>query len=110
MSRISNVDRSRHFALCSSAMVCSFALAVLSVSPTIAAILTTGNVTPDPNTTTSSTTFYVGNIANGSMTVDNGSTVSSGFSNMGYTAGVTGIATITGNGSKWTASSLDIGR
>jgi T5SS/PEP-CTERM-associated repeat protein len=91
----------------------SFFVAVLAwlstASPSPAGILTSGDVTPDPNTTTSSSTLYVGNTASGSMTVDGGSVVNSGLSYMGYEAGAVGTVIITGPGSKWDLSSLDVG-
>lgn len=78
-------------------------------APAAAAIITTGNVTPDPNTTTSNTTLYVANTSDGTMAVDGGSTVSSGTSYVGYTQGVHGTVTITDSNSKWTTSSLYVG-
>ncbi len=74
-----------------------------------AAIVSTGDVTPDPNTTTSSSTFYVGNSAAASLTVDAGSTVTSGTSYIGNGSTATGVATITDASSKWNANSLTVG-
>jgi T5SS/PEP-CTERM-associated repeat protein len=74
-----------------------------------AAITTTGNVTPDPSTTTSSSMLYVGNTADGTMQVNGGSIVTTGTSNVGYTAAATGNATVSDPNSKWTATFFTIG-
>lgn len=69
-----------------------------------AAITTTDNVTPDPKTTTSSTDLYIGDNADGTMSVDGGSTVSSANGYLGYGSGVKGQATIDGTNSTWNLS------
>src|SRR4051794_17223043 len=81
------------------------ALSVLSLLPgelCQAAITTTGDVAPDPNTTTSSSTLYVGNTSNGTLLVNGGSDVNTGYAYMGYNPGVSGSATVDGIGSTWT--------
>ena len=45
---------------------------------------------------------YIGNTANGTLTVNSGSTLVCGSSYVGNNSGVTGTATVTGAGSKWT--------
>jgi large repetitive protein len=68
-----------------------------------AAISWTGNVDPtDPSTWTGSTTGYVGNTADGTLTVDLDSDLNSHNGYIGYNSGVTGAVTVTGAGSKWT--------
>jgi T5SS/PEP-CTERM-associated repeat protein len=74
-----------------------------------AAISSSGDVTPDPSTTTSSQTLYIGRSAIGAMTVDDGSVVASGTSYIGYNTGGTGAATVTGSGSTWNSRNLTIG-
>lgn len=81
------------------------AVTLLSESFTQAAIITTGNVEPaDPSTWDSSTSAYIGNSADGSLTVNGDSDVVSYRSYLGYSPGVTGTATVDGAGSTWTSS------
>jgi T5SS/PEP-CTERM-associated repeat protein len=88
----------------------TLALVTLFGSPAHAAISTTGNVTPDPRTTTSSDTLYIGRTADGTMTVDDGSDVISDRSYLGYDAAASGVATISGVGSTWSNDWFYIGR
>ncbi|MCC6682453.1 MAG: hypothetical protein IT445_16255 [Phycisphaeraceae bacterium] len=77
---------------------------VLAVPPGRADITTTGDVTPDPNTTTSSDDLYIGNTADGSMFIDDGSEVDSSYAFIGNYFDAAGAATVDGAGSTWTAS------
>ncbi len=67
-----------------------------------AAIVQTGNVSPNVSTWTSSTDGYIGNTSDGSVTVNAGSLLASKSGALGYNSGATGAATVTGLGSKWT--------
>jgi T5SS/PEP-CTERM-associated repeat protein len=87
----------------------SIALISLCARFVSAAILTTGNVNPDPSTTTTSDDLYVGQSADGTLLINQGSNVSSAESFLGHDAGVTGAATITGVNSHWDAEDLWIG-
>jgi T5SS/PEP-CTERM-associated repeat protein len=102
-SERANLCRNAHFLF-----VCG--LIVFYAATTRAAIVSSGDVTPDPNTTTNNTVFYIGQGALGSMTVDGGSIVASGTSYIGDNVGATGTATITGNGSTWNSRNLTVGR
>ena len=76
--------------------------AALGASPASAAITTTGDVEPaNPATWTSSTYAYVGNTANGTMTVNGGSAIQSYNAWIGDDS--TGVATVDGAGSTWTS-------
>jgi T5SS/PEP-CTERM-associated repeat protein len=67
-----------------------------------AAIVTTGNVEPaNPAAWTISNDAYIGNAADGSLTVDSGDDVLSRFAFLGYESGATGTVTIDGDGSTW---------
>ncbi|QEG36835.1 putative lipoprotein [Bythopirellula goksoeyrii] len=68
-----------------------------------------GNVEPDISTWTSSVSGYIGRTSDGSVLVDGGSTLRSSGGYLGYDTGVTGIATITGIGTKWNNSGLLVG-
>ncbi len=87
----------------------SLTLVSLSSRFASAAVSTTGNVLPDPNTTTTTDELYVGQSADGGMVVDRGSSVDSGASYVGYDSGVSGTVSITGATSAWNARSLAIG-
>lgn len=89
--------------------VVSFGLLLFFALRVHAAIITTGNVTPDPSTTTSSSTLYIGDTSNGTMTVDGGSTVASRSSYVGNSSGVAGTATISGANSIWNGTYIDVG-
>lgn len=91
-----------------SAFIFSMALGAMMVAeaPVQAAIITTGNVEqfsdlPDPTTWTSATTVFIGNTADGAVSVDAG-TNATGKPRLGRTPGVTGTLTVDGVGSKWT--------
>ena len=76
----------------------------------VASITTTGNVTPDPATTTASSNLEIGVSGDGTMQVDGGSGVLSSSGLIGVNSGSNGTATIDGLGSKWTNSGgLDVG-
>lgn len=84
-------------------------LAVLS-APISAAIVSSGNVTPNVNTWTSTTTGYIGDTSNGSVSVDAGSTLTLRDGYLGYRSRGIGTVTVTGIGSKWiNSNSLVIG-
>jgi T5SS/PEP-CTERM-associated repeat protein/autotransporter-associated beta strand protein len=76
-----------------------------------AAITPTGNVEPsNPSTWDSSTTAYIGNTSSGTLTVNGGSDLLSGFGWLGYGSTASGLVTISGTGSTWAASiALDVG-
>ncbi len=75
-----------------------------------AAITATGDVEPaDPTTWNGSTSGYVGKTSNGTLTIDYGSSMQSGYGYIGYNSGVSGEATIDGNGSTWTSGNLSVG-
>jgi len=65
-----------------------------------AAITPQGDVTPwtppNPLNWTSSTAGYVGNTASGTLTVDAGSTLTSGTSSIGYGSSATGLGYVSG--------------
>ncbi len=68
----------------------------------------TAGVSPaDPSTWSNSTTGYIGNTANGTLTVDGGSDLFSNGSCIGYTAGINGTVIISGVGSTWTDDGWD---
>ena len=67
-------------------------------------ITTTGDVTPDPATVTTSEPLYIGHTADGTMSVDSDSDVTAQTGFLGYAAGASGTATISGTGSTWTNS------
>ena len=70
-----------------------------------AAITTSGDVTPDPTTTTLSDDLFVGNTADGNMTVNGGSPVENNLGYVGLNTGSTSMVTVTGTGSTWTTNS-----
>jgi T5SS/PEP-CTERM-associated repeat protein len=92
-------------------LVVLVAFSLANGSPAHAAFTTTGDVIPeDPATWTSGTTGYIGNTADGTLTVDDGSDLVSQSGYVGYMAGVSGLVRIDGAGSTWTASgSLSVG-
>ncbi len=80
-------------------------LAALSASPALAAVGSTGNVSPAaPATWTAATTGYIGETAAGTVTVNGGSVLNSSVGNIGSSNGVTGTVAIDGFGSTWTNS------
>lgn len=96
-------------------MRCSIGIAVciflLGVSSVQSAITTTGNVNPaNPATWTLSTSAYIGQTANGTVTVSGGSDILSDHSHIGHGSGTQGRLTITGIGSTWTTGgSIHVG-
>ena len=66
-----------------------------------AALVQTGNVTPNVSTWSSNTTAYVGQTSAGSVAINGGSFVTSFTGYLGYHSGSTGTATVTGAGSTW---------
>ncbi|MDI9432361.1 MAG: autotransporter domain-containing protein [Planctomycetota bacterium] len=95
---------------CIRIIACAFLLAgmgLLGANQARAAITPAGQVLPaydasDPWILEGD--LYVGNDDNGALTVDGGSSVFSRDGLLGYDAGVTGTATITGPGSSWANS------
>ena len=94
-------DRSQLHSLLLSAVLFLAALP----PPASAAITTTGDVEPaNPATWTMSTTAYIGDHADGTLTVDGGSALASYAGYLGYSSAATGTVTIDGAGSTWTIS------
>ncbi len=81
---------------------CALALCLVFPYKAFASITTTGNVTPDPATTTLSSTLYIGQSGTGTMLANAGSDVVAGLGYIGYLPGSNGTATIDGAGSTWT--------
>ena len=78
--------------------------ALLSAPCVHAEITVTGDVKPDdPSTYDTRSRVYVGNTADGSVTLDDGSTVSVLFTYLGYEAGGAGTLTLHGEGTSWTS-------
>lgn len=70
----------------------------------LAAIIWSGDVDPeDPSTWTNETDSYIGNTADGSLTVGGGSALLSKNSIVGKEAGTFGQVTVDGTGSNWTS-------
>ena len=107
-TRAAAAAHSRFF-LCALAAMLSLAV---PLSPLRAAFNVTGDVEPaSPTTWTSYTSGYVGNTADGTLTVDSGNLLSSSVL-IGANSGVAGTVTLTGTGSTWTYgpySSLYVG-
>ncbi|MGD0960936.1 MAG: hypothetical protein ABSB19_14115 [Methylomonas sp.] len=80
---------------------------VLSASSAQAAYIETGDVEPLTNPSTWTTgsgsgiTDYIGNTANGSLTVNAGSSLNSYAIDLGATSGVTGTLNLDGSGTTW---------
>ena len=85
---------------------------VTVASPLPAALTPLGNVEPSNLSLWHSNTHgYIGKSMDGSVLVDNGSSLVSNSGTLGYQLGAVGTATINGLGSKWTmANSLNVGR
>lgn len=102
--------------LCSTALN-GVALPALSVAPAHAqSVSTSGDVIPNipgsiPNWDLgSSATLQIGDTGTGTMTVEEGGTVSNGYGFIGTGAGANGMVVITGSNSVWTnASQLAVG-
>ncbi len=77
-------------------------ICILLAHPALAAFTTTGDITPDPNTTTDNDILYVGKVADGTMLVDDGSDVESYSTYLGSGFNVTGSAVVDGAGSTLT--------
>ncbi len=79
--------------------------------PTHAAITTTGDIDPDdPGTWTSDIDGYIGKTGNGTLDINAGSDISTGYGYIGYGAGVSGTVMLEGSGSEWiNKSGLKIG-
>jgi fibronectin-binding autotransporter adhesin len=86
--------------LSSSSIYCSSASAAITFA---------GNVTPDPHTTTSTSTLNVANTTAGTLTIDGGSTVTSGLSYIGNSFSANGVVNISGTNSTWNAFLLFAG-
>jgi T5SS/PEP-CTERM-associated repeat protein len=82
------------------------AAALLSASMVQAAVNTTGDVTANPLAWTGTTTAYVGNAIDGTLTINDRSTVTSSKSYVGEKAGATGTVNIDGAGSQWNSASF----
>ncbi len=93
------------------ALCCFVTIACASaLSPASAAITSSGNVTPDPTTTTSSDNLYVGNTADGNLTVNDGSMVENRHGFLGFDANSSGTAVVNGSGSTWNSfGNLNVG-
>lgn len=102
----------RGIAVAAFAMLPAGAAGLLSVSVAQAAVTYSGNLNPttNPSTWTTSTSARVGDSADGNLTIDGGSAVTSSYSYLGYNAGITGTATVTGSGSKWTTTYFNASR
>ncbi|HMU56000.1 MAG TPA: hypothetical protein PKA61_13395, partial [Nitrospira sp.] len=82
----------------------------LSTISAHAAIVTTGDVNPaNPATWTGSTPVTIANTADGSVTVNGGSTSTTGRVTMATTFGVTGTLTVDGLGSTWNVGGITAG-
>jgi T5SS/PEP-CTERM-associated repeat protein len=92
------LQQTNHFASLSSAVAI---ICTLLSTPASAAVITTGDVTPDPTTTTINDDLYVGDTADGTMTIDTASSVDIWEAYVGYATGVTGTITVDGPGSIW---------
>ncbi len=94
------------------AVYLALASAWLAAGVSLAAVTTTGQVSPsDPATWTATTVAIVGETESGSLLIEGGSTVESQSASLGYESGVTGAATVSGAGSAWNNSgSISVGR
>ncbi|MCC6683027.1 MAG: hypothetical protein IT445_19170 [Phycisphaeraceae bacterium] len=79
-------------------------IALIATTTVSAEITTTGDVSPDPHSTTASDDLYVGHTADGTMLIDGDSDVASQNGYVGFDAGVTSQVQIDGLGSTWTNS------
>ncbi|MBX3412186.1 MAG: hypothetical protein KF708_05660 [Pirellulales bacterium] len=66
-----------------------------------ASVVVTGDVSPDPTTTTLFDNLYIGFTGHGTLTIDDGSTVQSANGYLGYWSDSTGHVTVDGVGSTW---------
>ncbi len=99
-------DGGRPFVLTMAVLVC-----ILPKPQSGAEITSGGSVAPWPPTEwTVSTTAYVGHTGNGWIAVNNGDSLISGTSYLGYSPGTAGEVTLADNGTKWeVAGSLNVG-
>ena len=75
-----------------------------------ASLVWSGDVNPaNPSIWTSSTTAYIGKSSMGTITVNGGSTLLSAVSYVAYDVGSSGVITISGIGSKWTCTYINLG-
>ncbi len=79
-------------------------LALLSASTVSAEITTTGDVAPDPHTTTAGDDLYVGQTGDGTLLINDDSDVASRNSYIAYDAGINGQVQVDDAGSTWTQS------
>ncbi|MBN1912066.1 MAG: PEP-CTERM sorting domain-containing protein [Pirellulales bacterium] len=82
---------------------------LVPVATTQADITAVGDVAPNVTTWNSSTTSYVGNTANGSLTVDGGDGLASDVSHIGKESTAAGHVSIVGPNSSWQANQVFIG-
>ncbi|WP_442481428.1 hypothetical protein [Aeoliella sp. SH292] len=71
-----------------------------------AAVTTSGQVNPNPLTTTASDNLYVGYLSSGEMVIDGGSVVQSLQGVLALASNVNGNATVEGAGSAWITSAV----
>lgn len=81
---------------CQSLMCCA-----LTASSVRASVTPTGDVSPDPSTTTAQDNLYIGNNADGALSVDGGDDIFSNYGYIGQVQGVHGDVAIDGAGSSW---------
>jgi T5SS/PEP-CTERM-associated repeat protein len=74
-----------------------------------AAITYSGDISPDTDPATWDTSIFgiIGNVADGTMTIDGGSQVVSWYGKEAQNAGVAGTVTVTGPGSTWTGTAIN---
>ncbi|MAT67978.1 MAG: hypothetical protein CMJ58_00465 [Planctomycetaceae bacterium] len=90
-------------------LAAAFTLSTIA-HPALAAITFAGDADPaDPTTWTSSTDFFVGRTADGTLTVDGASTATSRLGFIGYEAGSDGIAMVKDAHSVWNNRSVTVG-
>lgn len=77
------------------------AFGMFAVTGAEAALISSGDVTADPATWTTSTRAYIGNTSDGSLIINGGSTVTPSTSYIAKTLGTKGDLTIDGTGSGW---------
>lgn len=89
-----------------STVLCSLLLVstLVNVGRLHAAIVSSGDVSPDPNTVTPNQTLFIGSASVGAVTIDDGSVVESGAGWFGRYDGGVGTVTVDGAGSVWHSS------
>jgi len=105
-------SRPTSFLPTAAALLCFAALLSCPTPAARAAIVWSGDVSPDdPTSWTAYTSAYIGGDSFGAITVNDGSDLLSHYGYLGYSSGSNGTATITGTGSTWTHSEdLYVGR